>query len=424
MSDQRAEAIARFAARPCPVRLEPVIQPYAWGGDEFLAELVGLTPTPGRPRAELWAGAHPGGPAVVHLDEDVRVRLDELIERAAPAVLGEASIARFGPQLPYLLKVLDVRAMLSIQAHPNIEQAAAGFARENAAGVPLSAPHRNYRDANHKPEAQVALTDFWLLYGFRPVAEIERLADERQELDVLRPAFAGRASEYERLRILYLTLMSLPQAEVDAAVDAIVGRASALADEGRLEPSSHEYWAARAAREFALPGGHHDRGILLIHLLNLVHLAPGQATFIGPGVLHAYLSGVAVEIMASSDNVLRGGLTPKHVDVLELQNVLTFRSDVPRVVDGTPLSALEREYRGWADEFVLTRARLDAGQAVRRRSASAEVLLVLDGQAGIGAGTETLPLGRGQLALVPAGLDYSVAGGADTATVFRAAVPI
>lgn len=424
MSDHRAEAIARFAARPRLVRLDPVIQPYAWGGYEFLADLVGVDPTPGVPRAELWAGAHPGGPSVAHLDDDVRVRLDELVAGASEAVLGPACVRRFGPHLPYLLKVLDVRAMLSIQAHPNLEQAAAGFARENAAGVPLSAPHRNYRDANHKPEAQVALTDFWLLYGFRPAADIERLVGERRELDVLRPAFAGRASEHERLRMLYLLLMGLPQADVDAAVEAMVGRASALATDGRLEPSSHEYWAARAAREFALPGGHHDRGILMIPLLNLVQLAPGQATFIGPGVLHAYLSGVAVEIMASSDNVLRGGLTPKHVDVRELQNVLTFASDRPRIVDGTPTSPLEREYRGWADEFVVARLDVPPGQGARHRSTSAEILLVTEGDVLAEGSGESLRLRRGQLALAPAGLDYVVRAAGGRAAAFRAGVPV
>jgi mannose-6-phosphate isomerase len=424
MPDQRAEAIARFASHPRPVRLEPVIQPYAWGGYEFLADLVGTTPSPGQPRAELWAGAHPGGPAVVHLDDDVHVRLDELIERAAPAVLGEASIARFGPRLPYLLKVLDVRAMLSIQAHPSIEQAAAGFARENAAGVPLAAPHRNYRDANHKPEAQVALTDFWLLYGFRPVPEIRHLLRERHELApllFLLPESAD-ADEPALLQPLYRHVMTMPQREVDAMLDPLLRRLAAQVD--AAPPTSPDFWALRASREFALPSGARDRGIVSIYLLNLVRLAPGQATFIGPGVLHAYLSGVAVEIMASSDNVLRGGLTPKHVDVPELLRILRFEPVAPQIVDGGAVSDAEREYRGPADEFVLTRVHLDAGRMVRRRSSSAEVLLVLEGEARVEWAGSALSLHRGQVALVPAGLDCTLAADTNSSTAFRASVPV
>jgi mannose-6-phosphate isomerase len=412
------------------VRLTPVIQHYAWGGYEYLAHLIGAEPTPGRPSAELWAGAHAGGPAVVHLDDDVEVQLDELLERAALAVLGEASIARFGPHLPYLLKVLDVRAMLSIQAHPTLEQAADGFARENAAGVPLSAPHRNYRDANHKPEAQVALTEFWLLYGFRPLREIRTLLDERHELRpllALVPMTAG-SDESQTLQRLYRHVMTMPQAGIDAMLDPLVERLKRQFDTAcpprSWSSSSPDFWAARAAREFPLPGGARDRGIVSIYLLNLVRLTPGQATFIGPGVLHAYLSGIAVEIMASSDNVLRGGLTPKHVDVPELLRILRFESVVPNIVEGNPGFPVEHEYRGFPEEFVLGRMELGPEQAVHRRSASAEILFVLEGGANVEGSGEVLLLRRGHLALVPAGLDYTLAGRAVPATVFRAAVPL
>ena len=432
MSDRRAEAIARFAARPRPVRLTPVVQPYAWGGYEFLSNLIGVAPRPGHPSAELWAGAHPGGSALVHLDNE-EVRLDVLIGDAAPAVLGQASLRRFGPHLPYLLKVLDVRAMLSIQAHPTLEQAAEGFARENAAGVSLSAPHRNYKDANHKPEAQVALTEFWLLCGFRPVREVRPLLEERPELHPLLPlvpATAG-ADEPQALERLYRHVMTMPQREIDAMLDPLARRLTErFAPAGSpcsASSSSPDFWAARAAREFALPGGAHDRGIVSIYLLNLVRLAPGQATFIGPGVLHAYLSGVAVEIMASSDNVLRGGLTPKHVDVPELLRILRFEPGAPQVADGDLVSEAEREYRAPADEFRLTRLALLPGRAAPGRSASAEVLLVLEGAAVLEGAGERLPLRRGQLALVPAGLDYALSAHAvttTTTTVFRAAVPL
>jgi mannose-6-phosphate isomerase len=429
MSDRRAEAIARFAAHPRLLRLEPVIQPYAWGGHEFLADLVGIAPAVDQPCAELWAGAHPGGPAVVRLGDDVRMRLDELVDSAPEAVLGRPSLDRFGPHLPYLLKVLDVRTMLSIQAHPTLEQARAGFAREQAAGVPNSSPTRNYRDPNHKPEAQVALSEFWLLYGFRPVHAIRHLLGERRELAPLLALLpeVHAADDAAALQGLYEHVMTMPQDDVDAMLDPLIRRLAAQVDATSsgplLAPTSPDYWALRAAREFVLPGGARDRGIVSIYLLNLVRLQPGQATFIGPGVLHAYLSGVAVEIMASSDNVLRGGLTPKHVDVPELLRILRFEPVVPQVVDGDAVSGVEREYRGPAEEFALSRLTLQPGQRARRRSASAEVLLVLEGDAVAEGPGEPLSLRRGQLALVPAGLDYQLKAEAGTATVFRAALP-
>jgi mannose-6-phosphate isomerase len=312
--------------------------------------------------------------------------------------------------------------MLSIQAHPTREQAREGCAREDAAQIPRSAPDRCYRDANHKPEAQVALTDFWLLYGFRPIGEIRQLLDERGAGSAVRAFVEGHAAEPERLRGLYTFLMGLSQPEVDALIGPLVQKASALAADGRLELSSPDYWVARAAREFPLPAGHYDRGILAIYLLNLVHLRPGEGTFIGPGVLHAYLSGVAVEIMASSDNVLRGGLTPKHVDVAELLRILRFDRASPRVTAGVAASAIEREYRTPAEEFDLAGLVLEGGQRLQRVARAAETLLVTGGAAHLRAGDDELTLPRGAIALVPAGLGYTLAG-APGATLFRASVP-
>ena len=421
MLHEREDAVLRFVARPRPVRLEGKIRHYAWGGYTYLAELIGAEAADARPWAELWAGAHPAGPATAMIDR-VRVPLDELVARAPEAVLGAKCLAKFGPELPYLLKVLDVRAMLSIQAHPTREQAREGCAREDAAQIPRSAPDRSYRDANHKPEAQVALTDFWLLYGFRPIGEIRQLLDERGAGSAVRAFVEGHAAEPERLRGLYTFLMGLSQPEVDALIGPLVQKASALAADGRLELSSPDYWVARAAREFPLPAGHYDRGILAIYLLNLVHLRPGEGTFIGPGVLHAYLSGVAVEVMASSDNVLRGGLTPKHVDVAELLRILRFDRASPRVTAGVAASAIEREYRTPAEEFDLAGLVLEGGQRLQRVARAAETLLVTGGAAHLRAGDDELTLPRGAIALVPAGLGYTLAG-VPGATLFRASVP-
>jgi mannose-6-phosphate isomerase len=421
MLHEREDAVLRFVARPRPVRLEGTIQQYAWGGYEYLAGLTGVVPD-GRPRAELWAGAHPGAPSTVVIDR-VRVPLTDLIARAPEAVLGAATLARFGPELPYLLKVLDVRAMLSIQAHPTRQQAREGFAREDAAQVPRNAPNRNYRDPNHKPEAQVALTEFWLLYGFRPIDDIRDLLDARPELSALRSAVRETADAADALQHLYTFVMRLPQAEVDALVDPLVRRLSTDDRHTPLEPSSPDYWVVRAAREFPLADGHRDRGILSIYLLNLVRLSPGDATFIGPGVLHAYLSGIAVEIMASSDNVLRGGLTPKHVDVTELLRILQFRSVRPQVSGGVRAAGGERRYPVPATEFELARIDLEPAADAQRTPRSAETLVVIDGDAELRGGEEHLALPRGSIVLAPCGVPYSLRspGGA---RVFRAGVPL
>jgi len=417
-----AQAVRRFSASPRPVRLTGAIQSYAWGGDEFLAGLVGASPSPSVPRAELWLGAHPSAPATAWLDE-VGVPLDRLVAGAPDAVLGRPTIERFGPTLPYLLKVLDVRAMLSIQAHPTLEQARAGFARENAAGIPLDAPSRNYRDANHKPEAQVALSDFWLLCGFRPAADIEALLSARPGLDALLAAVPRRGpDEAAWRRALYEHVMRLPQDGIDEVLSPWLATIGPRYAGGTLSPHDPDFWAARAAMDFARADGSHDRGIVSVWLLNLAHLSPGSGLAIGAGVLHAYLSGQAVEIMASSDNVLRGGLTPKHVDVDELLRILRFDRDQPHPSSGTVLSSVARRYPSPAAEFVLRRVTPRPDAPFDGRPTSCETLIVVDGDVEVITAATRIGLRRGGSALVPAGLAYRLAAAAD-ATVFVAAVP-
>lgn len=237
--------------------------------------------------------------------------------------------------------------MLSIQVHPTKEQAAAGFARENAAGIDMGAAERNYKDDNHKPEVAVALTDFWMLHGFRPLDQIAEALRKVPELCSIMPDFsarlvrAGGATQTRRdlLRDLYRAVMTMPQERVDLLLNALVER---LASGAWSDKDGADYWVARAAEAFPPVGGHRDRGIFSIYLLNLVHLRPGQGTFQPAGTLHAYLEGVTVELMANSDNVLRGGLTQKHVDVGELLRILSFDNGTPQVLDGEPGGSSER----------------------------------------------------------------------------------
>ena len=414
------------------VILRGVVQHYDWGGHNFIPDLLGIENATRKPYAELWIGAHAKAPSVVELEsgpEPFDVPLDEYIARAPEAILGPAASARFDGRLPYLFKILDVHKMLSIQAHPTLAQAKEGFARENAEGLPIDAGNRNYKDATHKPEIGVALTDFWMLHGFRPLEQIAETLDRTAELGPLMPAFrqrlkaAGHDHETRRglLRELYSNVMTMPQEQVDSLLNRLLSR---LLTKLSGDKNSADYWALRAAENFPLPDGHRDRGIFSVYLLNLVHLLPGQGTFQPAGVLHAYLEGVNVELMANSDNVLRGGLTTKHVDVPELLRILTFEGGTPNVFGGELVSSQERVYRTPAEEFELSRI----GLAAHSRYAGdapygPKALLVLQGSARMSAGGQCLSLERGSIAFVPCGTQFVMETQAEDLVVFQAGLP-
>lgn len=375
--------------------LRGAVQHYDWGGYHFIPALLGQPNPERRPCAELWLGAHPKAPAIALLASGEKP-LNELLA---------------GP-LPYLLKVLDARQMLSIQAHPTKRQAEQGFARENAAGVPPAAPERNYKDANHKPEVHVALTEFWMLHGFRSPAGIAEQLRLHPELAAL-----GAAAD---LRRLYTTAMTLPQAAVDAILNPLLARLE------QEHPPRHEpaYWALRAARDFPRPGGSRDPGIFSCFLLNLVHLRPGEGTYQPAGVLHAYLEGVNVELMANSDNVLRGGLTPKHVDVDELLRTLAFEGGAPPILTAEAVSATESRYRTPAEEFELSRIAVRPGLPHTAASRGPEVFLVLEGAATLAGPAGEIRLARGSAAFVQPGHAYRIQAAAAPAVLYKAALPV
>jgi mannose-6-phosphate isomerase class I len=424
-------AIASFQASPRQVVLQGALQHYDWGGYGFLPEMLGMDNPDKRPFAELWLGAHPRAPALADVD-GVRVPLDRLVSADPWLIMGSDVALRFAGQLPYLFKVLDVRLMATLQAHPSKAQAEDGFSRENAAGIPIDAPNRNYRDENHKPEAHVVLTDFWMLHGFRPLEEIAETFGAEPELRTVMPAVGERLRAAPRdaearsalLRDLFTRVMTMAQTEVDALVNALVARLEAEEGGGGLTRDSHGFWALRAARTFPLADGHRDRGILSLYMLNLVRLKPGQGTFQPSGTLHAYLEGANVEIMANSDNVLRCGLTPKHVDVPELITTLTFRDGRPHILEGRASSETGREYETPAEEFALERIEISPGTPYAGgREHSADSLIVTDGAAAVVAAGRTLVLPRGGAALVPAALPYSIAARAARTVIFKAGVP-
>lgn len=391
--------------------LEGTVQHYDWGGYDFIPRLLGLDNRARRPYAELWLGAHPRGESAVRKNSQT-IPLGRLLE-AQPDLLGEAAVKHFGSSLPFLFKVLDVRQMLSIQAHPNKEQAEAGFLRENQAGIPLDSPRRNFKDDNHKPEVMAALTEFWLLHGFRPEAEIARVLEDVPELQALQDVFSNRS-----IYGLYKAVMEMPQEEVDRILHPMYVRLQALA--GNLKKEQPEYWAARAFEYYVPDGGPFDRGVFSIFFLNLVQVLPGQGIFQGAGIPHAYLEGVNVELMANSDNVFRGGLTSKQVDVSALLEHLDFRPVQPRILEAERLSAAEWAYYTPAPDFQLNKIALSAGEYYQARvSDGPEILIVIEGAVSpVGCPT----FSRGQAFFVPAGHVYALHGEEDC-LLFKALLP-
>lgn len=304
--------------------LDGALRPYPWGSRTLLAQLRGEPAPTAQPEAELWFGAHPGSPSRIN-----GTGLDEIIAADPVGALGERVAAQHNGELPFLVKLLAADAPLSIQAHPSREQAEDGFARENAEGIPLQDPRRNYKDPNPKPELIVALTTFRALAGFRPPAKTAELFQALRAPELDRYASLLPAGESDdALRALFTTLISLPQQARSSLLDAVSDAAAAVVEAGDAEE-----WIVDTASVFLelsrrYPG---DVGAFAALLLNLVTLEPGEAAFLGAGQLHAYLSGLGVEVMWNSDNVLRGGLTTKHVDVGELVRVLDFAPlDSPR----------------------------------------------------------------------------------------------
>jgi mannose-6-phosphate isomerase len=359
-------------------KLATTILPYAWGSRTTLAALQGRSHPTVSPEAELWIGAHPAGPSFVD-----GVSLADLIAADPVAMLGRSVVEEHGPQLPFLLKILAVDAPLSLQVHPDAEQARAGFAAE--AHLSLDAPERNYRDDRPKPELVYAVTEFDALCGFRPLAQSAAMFRDLEVAEL--SEFAERLDAGE-LREVVRDLLTADEWLVDAVVEQCRKRAGEDSAYGLVVELADRY-----------PG---DSGVLVATMLNHLTIAPGQAMFVGPGILHAYLSGIAVEVMASSDNVLRGGLTRKHVDRDELMRVLRFDAADARLVaardDGPGIST----WRSPAREFELSRIVVESGHVELPSLGRAQVLLCLDGALEVRTSAGGVGLAPGEAVFSPA----------------------
>jgi mannose-6-phosphate isomerase len=402
-------------------RLENPVQRYAWGSVDGIAETLGIPNPGGGPLAEIWMGAHPLAPSTAIVD-GAKVGLDELIRREPLEALGANVLEKLGNSLPFLFKVLSAGTPLSIQAHPSKRRAQLGFERENLGGIPVDAPERNYRDPNHKPEMAVALTRFELICGFRPVIEII----ENMRL-VARGEFEHALERLERdpsrveLSVFFYGLISADERVRDQLL-ATASKGIAAALESGKVPTGRELsfrWVLRIMEFFP-----NDIGAILPLILNHIVLEPGQAVFIGPGELHAHLAGTCLEIMANSDNVIRGALTKKFVDLPELVSVLSFNPGGVQPVLPSTIAPSEEAYPIFVPDFEISKVSVGKGSRYRRSSRGPEILLCTSGEAEILCPDERLALQRGEAAFVAAdACDYELVGGAADTVVFRASVP-
>jgi mannose-6-phosphate isomerase len=345
-----------------------------------------------------------------------RVSLLELIRSQPVDILGESVAKRFSNNLPFLFKVLAAAEPLSIQAHPNRDQARKGFADENRQKIPLNAFNRNYKDQNHKPEIICALEPFWALKGFRRVEEIilfmDKIAggDLEDDLNMLR----GRPDQ-EGLKAFFRALTAMEKAPRYRVLTEAHEKCETLAHD---DPAFE--WVLKLSEGYP-----DDIGALSPILLNLVHLQPGEAMNIPAGELHAYLEGAGIELMANSDNVLRGGLTPKHMEVSELLNILTFKAGPVGLLEPDQQTAYERVYETATAEYILSVLDIHEGDLIKSsRKRSVEIMICIEGEAKItdlGVGDE-ISLKKGTSFIVPAAVEqYQIEG---KTRIYKAAVPL
>jgi mannose-6-phosphate isomerase len=398
------------------IRLTNPTQPYAWGSTTAIPDLLGL-PATSKPVAESWMGAHPSAPSRI-TTADGQTGLDLLIAADPEALLGPDVVARFGTALPYLLKIIAAERPLSLQVHPDIEQARRGYAAEDAAEIPVDAPHRNYRDRNHKPELVYALTPFEALCGFRAprrAAELLRALDAPLAKQLHGLLTAQPSSEGIRMAFTQL-LDPGTRPTPDEVRDVAQACAARYADGSLWRHADH----TAVVLADAYPG---DPGVVTSLLLNPVTLQPGDAMFVPAGAVHAYLHGLAVEIMASSDNVLRAGLTPKHVDVEELLRNVDYVAAPPILIAPSDFHGATRVFNVPVDDFDLSVTALDDDLVHPLPGGGPRILLCIGGELTIASagGDGKITLGRGQSLFAPASEGGLTARG--RGTVVQADVP-
>ena len=384
---------------------------YAWGGSDFLPRLLRIPNPDQRPFAEYWLGAHASSSSGIDKDGDV-ILLKDAIDNDPGYFVGEKVQQQYNG-LPFLLKILDVASILSIQVHPTIEQAIEGFEREQAAGIPIDAPNRNYKDRNHKPEMLVALSDFWLLHGFKSSDLIIMMLEDIPEFNQFKPLYLR-----EGLSAVYQLVMEMSPEDAFHWLIPLVKREIRKKREDQLNQSDPGWWVAKLydPEESIIRV---DKALFSIYIMNIVHLRPMESLFQGAGQPHAYMQGQCVELMSNSDNVLRAGLTNKHIDVPELIRLTKFEPTIPQIKTGQTTEAGEKLFVAPVQDFSLAAIILEAGTPFRHVSHSPEIVIVTSGTAQLDDGKIYL---QGEAFYVCPDCHYGLTTD-HQATLFRAFVP-
>ena len=368
--------------------LKGAVQHYAWGGETFIPDLLSMKNPDSKPFAEYWIGTHHRGAAQV-LKNDEWINLDQI------------------SSIPFLMKVLDVQQMLSIQSHPSKEQAELGFNIENQKEIPLDAFNRVFKDDNHKPELMVALSDFWLLHGFQ---SLERITNICHDI----PAFNSLLPAINTLPSFFSYVMNLDSEETSTILNKLSAYLETVDTTNKDEP---HFWAAKALEQYG-----HDKGIFSIYFFNLVRLKKGEAIYQEAGIPHAYLKGQNVEIMANSDNVFRAGLTPKHIDIDLLLSHLDFSPVVPKIIQSTKKGNKLHIFKSPAKEFEVHYVQLNANESIDVQSKSPECYFCMEGVVTISSDMRKFTCNKGESFFAEDGTSFTITS-VDDCSLFRAIVP-
>ena len=388
---------------------------YDWGGTSFIPNMMGIENVNHLPYAEYWMGAHISASSELLIDNQ-NVSLHQVIKENPSETITDKVFQKFG-ELPYLLKILDVKDMLSIQVHPTKAEAVKGFDAEEAAGVPINAAHRNYKDKNHKPEVMVALSEFWLLHGFKQEALLERTLEDVQEFNIFIPLF-----KRDGIKGLYKFVMEMPQEDIDRLLFNLVKRELRKKEYNELTKAEPGWWVAKLF-EGKTDIKDIDRGIFSIYFFNIVKVEKGEAVFQGAGIPHAYLEGQNVELMANSDNVLRGGLTPKHIDVPELMKHTSFTGITPNIMKGNSIDTIEKNYPCPVPDFGINKIELNGDEVYGSVTHSLEIFIVIEGAGIINADPLNLVIKKGEALAILPGQEYRIASSGQC-LLFKAFVPL
>ena len=390
-------------------KISGTVRNYGWGGQSFIPELLGFSNDQAKPCAEYWLGAHESAPSTILDDENSGKPITELISLNPEGVLG-AKLSGKCHALPFLFKVLDVKDMLSIQVHPSKESAEVGFEAEDAAGIPVDAPDRNYRDRNHKPELMVALSDFWLLHGFKSAEDIRTVLLQRK-------CYQPMIQILDESGVKGLFEWALSEVSVTESVSRSL--LEVLEKEAECAKSSPEYWIWKWTRN---PEATH-RGLLVILMMNVVNIPKGEAIFQSAGIIHAYLEGQNIEIMANSDNVLRGGLTEKHMDVEELIKHTRFETINPAesMIPATAVNEFEKWYDAPVEDFLLSEINLSGESITACKSDGFEIFFVFDGSVTVTSDQDpALIVSKGEAFAVTYGSEIQLSSRGCNSRIFRA----